>query len=182
MKLDGRPPRRAGARPTRTPAASRSTRRRPCVVFVHGALHDHSVWTLRGALVREPRPRRARARPARPRPQRRPAARQRRGDGRLAARRCSTPPASAAARARRPQHGLADRARGGGARAGSGSRTWSWSATAYPMEVSAALLDAARDDPLAAIDSVNAFSHSTPGRQALVSRARAPGCTARTAR
>jgi len=33
--------------------------------------------------------------------------------------------------------------------------------TAYPMKVSAALLDAARVDPLAAIDSVNAFSHAT---------------------
>jgi len=34
-------------------------------------------------------------------------------------------------------------------------------ATAYPMRVSNALLDAARDDPMAAIDSVNTFSHST---------------------
>ena len=33
--------------------------------------------------------------------------------------------------------------------------------TAYPMKVSAALLDSAREDPLAAIDSVNAFSHAT---------------------
>ena len=33
--------------------------------------------------------------------------------------------------------------------------------TAYPMKVSAALLDSARVDPLAAIDSVNAFSHAT---------------------
>ena len=33
--------------------------------------------------------------------------------------------------------------------------------TAYPMKVSAALLDAARTDPLAAIDSVNTFSHAT---------------------
>ncbi|MGZ5274402.1 MAG: alpha/beta fold hydrolase [Caldimonas sp.] len=33
--------------------------------------------------------------------------------------------------------------------------------TAYPMAVSAALLDTARNDPLAAIDSVNVFSHST---------------------
>jgi pimeloyl-ACP methyl ester carboxylesterase len=36
-------------------------------------------------------------------------------------------------------------------------------ATAYPMAVSKALLDAAANDPLAAIDSVNAFSHSTLG-------------------
>jgi pimeloyl-ACP methyl ester carboxylesterase len=33
--------------------------------------------------------------------------------------------------------------------------------TAYPMSVSKALLDAARGDPFAAIDKVNAFSHST---------------------
>ena len=33
--------------------------------------------------------------------------------------------------------------------------------TAYPMAVSPALLDAARSDPLQAIDSVNAFSHSS---------------------
>ncbi len=35
--------------------------------------------------------------------------------------------------------------------------------TAYPMKVSAALLDTARDAPLTAIDMVNAFSHSTFG-------------------
>ena len=34
-------------------------------------------------------------------------------------------------------------------------------ATAYPMRVSAALLEAARSDPMGAIDSVNTFSHST---------------------
>ena len=33
--------------------------------------------------------------------------------------------------------------------------------TAYPMVVSSALLDAARSDPFAAIDNVNVFSHST---------------------
>ena len=33
--------------------------------------------------------------------------------------------------------------------------------TAYPMAVSAALLDAAGSDPFAAIDNVNVFSHST---------------------
>lgn len=33
--------------------------------------------------------------------------------------------------------------------------------TAYPMKVSAALLDTAQNDPLAAIDMVNSFSHST---------------------
>ena len=33
--------------------------------------------------------------------------------------------------------------------------------TAYPMKVSAALLDMARDEPLRAIDTTNAFSHST---------------------
>jgi pimeloyl-ACP methyl ester carboxylesterase len=36
-------------------------------------------------------------------------------------------------------------------------------ATAFPMKVSAALLDASRDEPLKAIDMVNAFSHSTIG-------------------
>jgi pimeloyl-ACP methyl ester carboxylesterase len=33
--------------------------------------------------------------------------------------------------------------------------------TAYPMKVSTALLDLARDEPLRAIDMTNAFSHST---------------------
>jgi len=53
--------------------------------------------------------------------------------------------------------------------------------TAYPMKVSPALLDAARDTPLVAIDRVTAYSHSTlapkpsaPGRAA--------GCTAAAAR
>ena len=43
-------------------------------------------------------------------------------------------------------------------------------ATAYPMKVSAALLDTARDAPLKAIDMVNAFSHST-----LAAKPSAPG-------
>jgi pimeloyl-ACP methyl ester carboxylesterase len=43
-------------------------------------------------------------------------------------------------------------------------------ATAYPMKVSAALLDTARDTPLKAIDMVNAFSHST-----LAAKPAAPG-------
>ena len=54
--------------------------------------------------------------------------------------------------------------------------------TAYPMKVSDALLTTARDDPLRAIDMVNAFSHldaSPPSRR---SPARACGCTAATAR
>ena len=33
-------------RPTATPAASRSTPAKPTVVFIHGALNDHSVWIL----------------------------------------------------------------------------------------------------------------------------------------
>ena len=152
--------RTARARPTRTPAASRSTPSLPAIVFVHGAMHDHSVWTLAArwfahhghAVLAPDLP----------------------GHGRSG----GAPLASVEAiadwllalldaagvgrgGARRPQHGLADRARGGGARAGARVARLVMVATAYPMAVSPALLDAARDDPLAAIDSVNAFSHST---------------------
>ena len=37
--------------------------------------------------------------------------------------------------------------------------------TAYPMKVSEALLTTARDEPLKAIDMVNAFSHSSLGNK-----------------
>ena len=43
----------------------------PCVVFVHGALHDHSVWTLLARWFAHHGHARAGGRPARPRPQRR---------------------------------------------------------------------------------------------------------------
>ncbi|MEO5843612.1 MAG: alpha/beta hydrolase [Caldimonas sp.] len=132
----------------------------PCVVFVHGALHDHSIWTLLarwyanhgyGVLA-----------PDLP-------GHSNRGDGTplatveaiadwLNALLDAANVASAAivglsmgslvaleAAARRPER----------------TRHLVMMGTAYPMTVSPALLDAARRDPLAAIDSVNAFSHST---------------------
>ena len=99
----------------------------PCVVFIHGALHDHSVLDPAGALVRAPRldvlavdlP----------------------GHGRSAGPPLASVEALAdwtlalldaagvrAGRAGRPQHGLADRAGGRGARAASASAAWCWSA------------------------------------------------------
>ena len=83
---------------------------RPTVVFIHGAEHDHSVWALQtryfahhgfGVLALD-LPGHGRSAG--------PPLRDRRGDGRLAARRARRG-AGRPRGARRPQHGLADRAR-----------------------------------------------------------------------
>jgi pimeloyl-ACP methyl ester carboxylesterase len=131
----------------------------PCVVFLHGALHDHSVWTLlarwfahhgHGVLA-----------PDLP------------GHGRSA----GAPLASVEAladwllalldaagveSAALVGHSMGSLiALAAAARAPARVSRLVLVGTAYPMKVSAALLDGARDDPGAAIDSVNVFSHST---------------------
>ncbi len=130
----------------------------PCVVFIHGALHDHSVWTLLArwcahhghAVLALDQP----------------------GHGRSA----GAPLASVEAladwvlgvldatgveRAALVGHSMGslialEAAAGAPQRA---TRLVMMGA-AYPMKVSEALLTTARDTPLKAIDMVNAFSHS----------------------
>ena len=131
----------------------------PCIVFIHGALHDHSVWTLlargcahhgHGVLaVDQP------------------------GHGRSA----GAPLASVefiadwvlalldAAGVR--QAALVGHSMGSlialeaAARAPQRVSRLVMVGTAYPMKVSEALLATARDEPMKAIDRVNVFSHST---------------------
>nr|HET7859486.1 alpha/beta hydrolase [Caldimonas sp.] len=131
----------------------------PCVVLLHGALHDHSSWTLaarwfahHGHSVLAP---------------------DLPGHGRSA----GAPLASVEAladwllalldAAGVESASLVGHSMGSlialeaAARAPARARHLVLVGTAYPMKVSAALLDAARDDAHAAIDSVNAFSHAT---------------------
>ena len=157
--------RRAAGRPARGLRVHRRQavrrRRRPTVVFVHGAQHDHSVWTLPArwfahhgyvACSRLDLPGHGRSAGA--------AARERRGDGRLAAR---------AARRRRRRAGVASsatawarcRARSGRARAGSGSRTSCWSAPPTRCASRRRCSTRRATRSVTAIDIVNPFSHST---------------------
>ena len=134
----------------------------PCVVFIHGALHDHSVWTLLarwcahhgyGALAVDlPGHGRSAGPPL--------ASVQAHADWLLAL-------LSAAGVTRPGQATLMGHSMGSlialeaAARAPERVSRLVMVATAYPMKVSAALLDTARDTPLKAIDMVNAFSIST---------------------
>ena len=133
--------------------------RLPCVVLLHGALHDHSSWTLAARWFAH------------------------HGHGVLApdlpghGRSLGAPLASVEALAEwllalLDAAGVGTAALVGhsmgslialetAARAPARARRLVLVGTAFPMKVSAALLDAARDDPHAAIDSVNAFSHAT---------------------
>ena len=134
----------------------------PCVVFVHGALHDHSVWTLlarwfanhgRGVLAVDL--------PGHGRSSGAPLADMEAsadwllgvlgaaGIGRASLVGHSMGSLIALEAASRDQSGRVDRL--------------VMLATAYPMKVSQALLDTARTEPLVAIDRVNAFSHSSSG-------------------
>lgn len=131
----------------------------PCVVFIHGALHDHSVWTLlarwcahhgRGVLAVDLP-----------------------GHGRSA----GAPLASVEAvadwvlalldSAGVQQAALVGHSMGSlialetAARAPQRVTRLVMVGTAYPMKVSDALLATARDAPLKAIDMVNVLSHST---------------------
>jgi pimeloyl-ACP methyl ester carboxylesterase len=131
----------------------------PCVVFVHGALHDHSVWGLQSrwfahhghAVMAVDLP----------------------GHGRSAGPALQSVEAMAdwlvtlldVAGVR--QVALVGHSMGSligleaAARLGERATRLVMVGTAYPMKVTPALLDMGRDTPLAAIDRVNVFSHST---------------------
>ena len=131
----------------------------PGVVFIHGALHDHSVWTLLARWFAH------------------------HGHGVLAvdlpghARSAGAPLASVEAiadwalalldAAGVTQAALVGHSMGSlialeaAARAPQRVTRLAMVGTAYPMKVSDALLATARDEPLRAIDMVNVFSHST---------------------
>lgn len=131
----------------------------PCVVFIHGALHDHSVWTLLArwfahhghSVLALDQPGHMRS------------------DGPL------LPSVEALAdwtlalldAAGVPEASLVGHSMGSlialeaAAHAPERIRRLVMVGTAYPMKVSQALLDAARDDPDAGMDLVNAFSLST---------------------
>ena len=131
----------------------------PCVVFIHGALHDHSVWTLLARWCAH------------------------HGHGVLAVdlpghgRSAGAPLASVEASAdwvlalldaAGVQHvALVGHSMGSlialeaAAKAPPRVTRLVMVGTAYPMKVSDALLATARDEPLKAIDMVNVLSHST---------------------
>ena len=131
----------------------------PCIVFIHGALHDHSVWTLLARWFAHHG--RAVLAPDLP------------GHGRSE----GPPPASVEALAEwtlalldaadAQQAALVGHSMGSlvaleaAARAPQRIARLVMVAAAYPMKVSDALLTAAREAPLKGIDMVNAFSHST---------------------
>jgi pimeloyl-ACP methyl ester carboxylesterase len=130
----------------------------PCVVFIHGALHDHSVWTLLARWAAH----HGHAVLALDQP----------GHGRSAG--PPLPDIEALAdwtlalldAADVQQAALVGHSMGSlialeaAARAPQRATRLVMVGTAYPMKVSDALLATARDEPLTAIDRVNAFSHS----------------------
>ena len=131
----------------------------PCVVFIHGALHDHSAWTLLArwfahhghAVLAVDLP----------------------GHGRsggppltsvelLADWLLAVLDAAGVARAALAGHSMGSLiALEAAAHAPARATRLAMIGTAYPMKVSDALLATARDDPLKAIDMVNAFSISS---------------------
>lgn len=131
----------------------------PCVVFVHGALHDHSVWTLlaryfahhgHGVLAVDLPAHGASAGP--PLPDVQGCA-----DWLLA-----LLDAAGVRRAALVGHSMGSLvALEAAARAPERATRLVMVGTAYPMKVGAALLATARERPLAAIDTVNAYSIST---------------------
>lgn len=131
----------------------------PCVVLVHGALHDHSVWTLLARwfahhghavlAVDLPGHGRSEGPP--------PASIEAAADWLLA-----LLDAVGAKRAAFAGHSMGSLiALEAAARAPERATHLAMIGTAYPMKVSDALLATARERPLAAIDMVNAFSIST---------------------
>ena len=131
----------------------------PCVVFIHGALHDHSVWTLLArwfahhghAVLAVDQPGHARS-----------------GGPPLASIEALADwtlallDAAGVARASLVGHSMGSLiALEAASRAPARTSRLVMVGTAYPMKVSDALLATARDAPLTAIDRVNAFSHST---------------------
>ena len=149
----------------------------PAVVFLHGALHDHSVWALPRASSRTTAS--PCSRPTCPATAAAPARRSRHRVARRLAARPARRGRVRAARAGRPQHGLADRARGRRPRAGA-RRALVMVGTAYPMKVSSALLDGARADPeRRSTTSTRSRTPASPPSRPTPARAR--GCTAPTA-
>ncbi|HEX7439074.1 MAG TPA: alpha/beta hydrolase [Caldimonas sp.] len=131
----------------------------PAVVFVHGALHDHSVWTLlarwfahHGHAVLAP------DLPGHARSEGPPRA----SVEALAAWLLSLLDAAGVEKAALVGHSMGSLvALEAAALAPQRVTRLVMLGTAYPMTVSPALLDTARDAPLRAIDLVNSYSHST---------------------
>ena len=130
----------------------------PCVVFIHGALNDHSVWTLlarwfahhgRSVLAVDlPGHGRSGGLP--------PASVEAAADWLLAAL-----DAAGVQQAALVGHSMGSLiALEASARAPTRASKLVMLGTAYPMKVSDVLLDTSRDNPLRAIDMVNALSHS----------------------
>jgi len=131
----------------------------PCVVFIHGALNDHSVWTLlarwyahhghRVLALDQPGHGRSDGPPL--------ASVEALADWVLA-----LMDAAGVARAHLVGHSMGSLiALEAAARAPARASSLAMVGTAYPMKVSDALLSTARDDPARAIAMVNAFSHSS---------------------
>lgn len=136
----------------------------PCVVLVHGAMNDHSVWALQsrylahhgcGVLAVDLPGHGRSAGPA-------PASVEDAAGWLLALLR-----AAGVSRAALVGHSMGSLialeavARSAADEAGPQASRLVMIATAFPMKVSPALLEAASSEPLDAIDRVNAFSHST---------------------
>ena len=131
----------------------------PCIVFVHGALHDHSVWNLLArwfahhghSVLAVDQPAHGRSEgPAR-------ASVEALADWTLA-----LLDAAGVARADFVGHSMGSLiGLEAAARAPQRVNHLVMVATAYPMKVSDALLTTAREQPLRAIDMVNVFSHSS---------------------
>lgn len=131
----------------------------PCIVFVHGALNDHSVWTLLArwfahhgrAVLAVDQPGHARGRGA-PLPRVEAL-----GEWVLA-----LLDAAGVERAAIVGHSMGSLiALEAAAQAPQRFSHLAMLGTAYPMKVSEALLTTARDNPFKAIDMVTAFSHSS---------------------
>ena len=131
----------------------------PCIVFIHGALNDHSVWTLLARwfahhghavlAVDQPGHQRS-AGPVLPDVEA------------LADWLLALLDAAGVARAALVGHSMGSLiALETAARAPERITQLAMLGTSYPMKVSAALLAMARDEPLRAIDMTNAFSHSS---------------------
>lgn len=141
---------------------------KPCVVLIHGALNDHSVWALQSrylahhgwSVLAVDLPGHGRSTgPALPDVES------------LGAWIVELLDAAGAGRAALAGHSMGSLiALEAAAALGDRATHLMLVATAYPMKVSAALLSTARDTPLKAIDMVNAFSHST-----LAAKPAAPG-------
>lgn len=132
---------------------------RPCIVFIHGALHDHSVWTLPSRwfahhgysvlAVDQPGHMRS-AGPARP------------SIGSIAQWLLELLARVGASQVTLVGHSMGSLiALEAAAQGGPGIKTLVMVGTAYPMEVSAGLLQAAAERPAQGIETVNAYSISS---------------------